>query len=101
MSRYQGYDFNLDLTGFDVAEIEELLALPAAEDEDLAPPLPAVPTSRSRNRLPARRLLPEKPARRFRRHQRRPTAEERIVYPFPAPGVIHNRPPHQFQRLLR
>ena len=46
LQELQGLDFNLDLTGFQVAEIEALLALPGTEEEDLAPPLPAVPTSR-------------------------------------------------------
>ena len=49
MQELQGLNFNVDLSGFEVAEIEELLALPATEDEDLAPPLPAVPTSRPRD----------------------------------------------------
>jgi hypothetical protein len=40
-------DFNLDLTGFDVAEIEDLLDLRTDEEEALAPPLPPVATSRS------------------------------------------------------
>jgi DNA modification methylase len=40
-------DFDLDLTGFDVAEIEDLLDLRTDEEEALAPPLPQVATSRS------------------------------------------------------
>src|SRR3954451_12436626 len=40
-------DFNLDLTGFDVAEIEDLLDLRTDEEEALAPALPQVATSRS------------------------------------------------------
>ncbi len=40
-------DFNLDLTGFDVPEIDKLLALPGDEEALAPPPLPAVATSRS------------------------------------------------------
>ncbi len=45
----QGLDFNLDLTGFDVPEIDDLLlALPSSEEEAMAaPPLPQVATSRA------------------------------------------------------
>jgi DNA modification methylase len=47
LEEIQGLDFNLDLTGFDVPEIEELLAPPMGDEEALAPPpLPAVATSR-------------------------------------------------------
>src|SRR6266481_3735248 len=36
----QGLDFDLDLTGFEVPEIDQLLALPPGDEEALAPPLP-------------------------------------------------------------
>jgi DNA modification methylase len=40
------FDFNLDLTGFDVPEIDEMLALPADEEAvNAAPDLPEVATS--------------------------------------------------------
>jgi hypothetical protein len=42
----QGLDFNLDLTGFDVHEIEERLGRPEPEDANTAPPLPEIATSR-------------------------------------------------------
>jgi len=46
LQEIQALDFNLDLTGFDVPEIEELLALPASDEEALAPPpLPEVAVS--------------------------------------------------------
>src|SRR5437867_1881637 len=47
LQEIQGLDFNLDLTGFDVPEIEDLLALPTGDEEAMAPPLPEVATSRS------------------------------------------------------
>jgi DNA modification methylase len=40
-------DFDLALTGFDVAEVDELLALPVDEAADEVPPLPEVATSRT------------------------------------------------------
>src|SRR6202045_2426213 len=45
LQEIQGFDFSLDLTGFDVPEIEELLA-PRSDDEEAAapPPLPEVAT---------------------------------------------------------
>jgi len=43
----RGLDFNLDLTGFDVPEIDKLLVLPGDEDALAPPPSPAVATSRS------------------------------------------------------
>lgn len=40
-------DFNLELTGFDPRELEDLLTLPDADEQaDLAPPLPEDPVSR-------------------------------------------------------
>jgi len=42
----EGLDFDLNLTGFDVHEIEERLGRSEQEDENAAPPLPAVATSR-------------------------------------------------------
>jgi DNA modification methylase len=39
-------EFDLDLTGFDVPEIDEFLTLPTDETADVAPPLPEVATSR-------------------------------------------------------
>lgn len=40
-------DFNLELTGFDPRELEDLLTLPDADDQaDVAPPLPENPVSR-------------------------------------------------------
>jgi DNA modification methylase len=39
-------DFDLDLTGFTVHEIDERLRRPEPEDENAAPPLPEVPASR-------------------------------------------------------
>ena len=47
LQEIQGLDFNLDLTGFDVPEIEDLLALPPGDEEAMTPPLPEVATSRS------------------------------------------------------
>src|SRR3954454_15802101 len=47
LQEIQGLDFDLDLTGFEQAEIEELLALPAGEEAAMAcPPVPEVATSR-------------------------------------------------------
>src|SRR5438552_887167 len=47
LQEIQGLDFDLDLTGFEQSEIEELLALPASDEEAMAcPPLPEVATSR-------------------------------------------------------
>jgi DNA modification methylase len=40
-------DFDLDLTGFDPKEIDDLLALPDEERANEAPPLPANPVSRA------------------------------------------------------
>src|SRR6266852_4276910 len=45
LQEIQGLDFDLDLTGFDVPEIDQLLALPPGDEEALAPPLPEVATS--------------------------------------------------------
>src|SRR5271154_6686713 len=45
LQEIQGLDFDLDLTGFDVAEIDQLLALPDGDEETLAPPLPEVATT--------------------------------------------------------
>ena len=39
-------DFDLDLTGFDQKELDDLLALPDKEKADTAPPLPENPVSR-------------------------------------------------------
>jgi DNA modification methylase len=39
-------DFDLELTGFDQTEIEDLLALPEEEKANQAPPLPEIPVSR-------------------------------------------------------
>ncbi len=39
-------DFDLDLTGFDPKELDDLLALPDDENADAAPPLPENPVSR-------------------------------------------------------
>src|SRR5712692_2735106 len=49
LQEIQGFDFNLDLTGFDVPEIEDLLALLPTGDEEAVPPppLPEVATSRA------------------------------------------------------
>src|ERR1700736_4343009 len=38
LQEIQGLDFDLDLTGFDVPEIEDLLALAGGDEEALAPP---------------------------------------------------------------
>jgi DNA modification methylase len=46
LQEIQGLDFNLDLTGFDVPEIEDLLAVPNG-NEEAVPPLPQVATSRA------------------------------------------------------
>jgi DNA modification methylase len=46
LQEIQGLDFNLDLTGFDVPEIEDLLAVPQ-DNEEAVPPLPQVATSRA------------------------------------------------------
>lgn len=47
MAEIQELDFDLDLTGFDVEEIEELLARPTDEQAaNIAPPLPEVAVSR-------------------------------------------------------
>src|SRR5258708_26596295 len=43
----QGLDLDLELTGFDVPEIDQLLALPPGDEEALVPPLPEVATSRT------------------------------------------------------
>ena len=40
-------DFDLELTGFDPKEIDDLLALPEEEKANQAPPLPEIPVSRS------------------------------------------------------
>jgi len=55
----QGLDFDLDLTGFEMGEIDQLLALPPGEEVHLAPPLPDVATSRTGDlwRLGQHRLL--------------------------------------------
>src|SRR5438128_9277804 len=46
LQEIQGLDFDLDLTGFEIPEIEDLLALPTGEEEALAPPpLPEVAIS--------------------------------------------------------
>ena len=48
LQEIRGLDFNLDLTGFDVPEIDQFLALPGGDEEALAPPpLPEVATSQS------------------------------------------------------
>jgi len=40
-------DFNLELTGFDPRELEDLLTLPDNDEQaDIAPPLPENPGSR-------------------------------------------------------
>lgn len=46
LQEIQKLDFNLDLTGFDVPEIEDLLRSPDDDAEDSAPPLPEVATAR-------------------------------------------------------
>jgi ParB-like chromosome segregation protein Spo0J len=46
LQEIQGLDFNLDLTGFDVPESEDLLAVPKG-NEEVTPPLPHVATSRA------------------------------------------------------
>ncbi|MGA2725526.1 MAG: DNA modification methylase [Bryobacteraceae bacterium] len=46
LQEIQGLDFNLNLTGFDVPEIEDLLAVPSGEEEAV-PPLPPVATSQA------------------------------------------------------
>jgi DNA modification methylase len=46
LQEIQGLDFNLDLTGFDVPEIEDLLAT-GEEEATAPPPLPEVATSRA------------------------------------------------------
>ena len=46
MQEIQGLDFDLSLTGFDVPEIEDLLALPS-DDDEIVPPLPPVATSQA------------------------------------------------------
>src|ERR1700682_4075214 len=38
LQEIQGFDFDLDLTGFDVPEIDKLLALPTGEEETIASP---------------------------------------------------------------
>jgi hypothetical protein len=40
-------DFDLELTGFDPGEIDDLLALPEEEKANQAPPLPEIPVSQS------------------------------------------------------
>jgi DNA modification methylase len=59
LQEIQGLDFNLDLTGFEVAEIDKLLALPGGDEEAPVPPLPEVATVRVGDlwRLGAHRLL--------------------------------------------
>src|SRR6266481_2786872 len=47
LQQLQELDFDVSLTGFDVAEIDELLAVPTDETIDAAPPLPEVATSRT------------------------------------------------------
>jgi DNA modification methylase len=48
LQEIRGLDFDLDLTGFDVPEIDKFLTLPGGDEEVLAPPpLPAVATSQS------------------------------------------------------
>lgn len=46
LEEIQGFDFNLALTGFEVPEIEDLLARNRLDDADEAPPPPEVPVSR-------------------------------------------------------
>ena len=46
LQEIQGLEFDLNLTGFDVPEIEDLLALLGA-DEEAVPPLPPVATSQT------------------------------------------------------
>ena len=46
LEEIQGLDFDLNLTGFDVPEIEDLLAAPGA-DEETVPELPPVATSQA------------------------------------------------------
>jgi DNA modification methylase len=46
LQELQGLDFNLNLTGFDVPEIEDLLAVPGG-DEEAVPPVPPVATSQA------------------------------------------------------
>ena len=46
LQEIQGLDFDLNLTGFDVAEIEDLLAVPGG-DEESVPPLPQMATSQA------------------------------------------------------
>lgn len=46
LQEIQGFDFDLELTGFDPPEIEELLAVSTAEEDTAAPPLPDVATSK-------------------------------------------------------
>ena len=46
LQEIQGLDFDLNLTGFDVPEIEELLAVPGG-DEETVPPLPPVAASQA------------------------------------------------------
>src|SRR5438477_7715258 len=46
LQEIQGLEFDLNLTGFDVAEIEDLLAVPGG-DEESVPPLPQMATSQA------------------------------------------------------
>ena len=46
LQEIQGLEFDLNLTGFDVPEIEELLAVPGG-DEETVPPLPPVAASQA------------------------------------------------------
>ena len=46
LQEIQGLDFDLNLTGFDVPEIEEFLAVPGG-DEETVPPLPPVAASQA------------------------------------------------------
>ena len=47
LQEIQGLEFNLELTGFDVPEIETLLATPRDDDDEMVPPPPEVATSRA------------------------------------------------------
>lgn len=46
LTELSGLSFDLGLTGFSVAELDELLRKPVDEDPDFVPPLPEVPVSR-------------------------------------------------------
>ena len=48
----QAEDFNVDVIGFDVAELDRLLADPEGEANDMAPPLPEVASKETAHERP-------------------------------------------------